>query len=147
MRLFSTLALALSAVMAQQTAHYGPPLKTFVEIATDAGLTSLLGAIKAANLTDTVVGLKGVTLFASTNAAFDAIKDTAAKLTPAELKDILLIHLTNGVLESASIKTSKVHSFNPNEPLLIVADKHHHRERVQGYQGRCAILSGDYPRH
>ena len=117
MRFFSMLALAFSAVMAQT-----PPLKTLAEVATDAGLTSLLSAIAAANLTDTVVGLQNVTLFAPTNAAFDAIKDATAKLTPEQLKDVLLIHLTNGVFESTGLKTTDVPSLNPKETLKIVVE-------------------------
>ena len=120
MRFFSILALALSAVMAQD--HSTPPLKTFAEIATDAGLTSLLSAVNTANLTNTVVGLKDVTLFAPTNQAFDAIKDITAKLTPDQLKDVLLIHLTNGVFESTSLKTSEVPSLNPKQTLKIVVE-------------------------
>ena len=119
MRLFSTLVLAISAVLASP---YVPP-KTFLEIATNSGLNILVGAIKAADLEPVVNGLKGVTLFAPTNAAFEAIKDTAAKLTPTQLKDILLIHLTSGVFESKILKTTKVPSLNPKETLKVVVEK------------------------
>lgn len=122
MRLFQTLALAVTAVLSQSTMNHPAPAKTFVQIATDAGLTSLLGAVTAANLTDAVGSLQNVTLFAPTNAAFDAIKDTASKLTPEQLKDVLLIHLTTGVFPSTSLKTTNVPSLNPKEQLQIVVE-------------------------
>ncbi|CAD7702001.1 unnamed protein product [Ostreobium quekettii] len=43
-----------------------------VEAATDAGLTTLLAALEAADLVDTVVGATDLTVFAPTNDAFDA---------------------------------------------------------------------------
>lgn len=74
-----------------------------VGAATAAGLTELLGAVgAAANIDDdtTVAGALGalspITVFAPTNAAFEAIADTVAGLTTEQVRDVLLYHVVGG---------------------------------------------------
>ncbi len=66
--------------------------------ATAAGLTSLAEALTTADLVATVDGLVDVTVFAPTNAAFEAIADTAAGLSPEELASILTYHVVQGTV-------------------------------------------------
>jgi uncharacterized surface protein with fasciclin (FAS1) repeats len=58
-----------------------------------AGLTSLYGALKAAKLVDTVDGLGNVTIFAPSNAAFQAIGSGLGSLSTADLTSILTYHV------------------------------------------------------
>lgn len=74
-----------------------------VGAATAAGLTELLGAVGAAADIDadtTVAAALGtlspITVFAPTNAAFEAIADTVAGLSAEEVRDILLYHVVGG---------------------------------------------------
>jgi transforming growth factor-beta-induced protein len=56
------------------------------------GLSSLAGALKKANLA-TVNGLSDLTIFAPTNAAFQAIGATAESLSSTDLAGILEYHV------------------------------------------------------
>jgi transforming growth factor-beta-induced protein len=71
-----------------------------VGAATAAGFTQLLGAVTAAapiNETTTVLGALSTqapyTVFAPTNAAFEAIAGITSTLTPAQLRQVLLFHV------------------------------------------------------
>ncbi|KAG9290821.1 hypothetical protein G9A89_010970 [Geosiphon pyriformis] len=92
-----------------------PPSK----VAQDNGLSELVNALKIANLTTTVDGLKGVTIFAPTNEAFkDAKADT---LNSTQLAGILKIHVINRILYSTDLKEGDVFQSlgDKNETLKI----------------------------
>ncbi|KAJ3232275.1 Stabilin-2 [Chytriomyces hyalinus] len=79
------------------------PPANVVEVAKAAKLTSLLGALTAAGLAETVAGLKDVTILAPTDEAFAAIASVAATLTPEQLKSVLLLHVLPGTIYSTDI--------------------------------------------
>jgi transforming growth factor-beta-induced protein len=71
----------------------------------NSNFSSLVGALQAAD-GDLVNVLKGVgpfTVFAPTNAAFAAISDVTATLTPAELANILTYHVVSGNVTSSML--------------------------------------------
>ena len=76
-------------------------------VAKAAGLTSLLDALAKVGLTDTVVGLKNVTIFAPTNQAFSDVNAFAAKnnltLTDNLLKTILTSHILPSLVPASAI--------------------------------------------
>lgn len=113
--------LALAAALAGGTASLayaadpmvgGAPMmasKTIVENASQAkNLTTLVAAVKAAGLVETLSGPGPFTVFAPTNAAFDKLpKGTVEKLTQpdmkADLTKILTYHVVAGKIDAAEI--------------------------------------------
>ena len=57
-----------------------------------AGLSGLAGALTSAKLVDTVDSLSDVTIFAPSNAAFEAIGSALPNLSAPELANILEYH-------------------------------------------------------
>jgi transforming growth factor-beta-induced protein len=85
-----------------------PATKTIVETAQDAGsFTTLLAAVDAAGLTETLSGEGPFTVFAPTDDAFEALPEgtVAALLEDPEgnLKDILLYHVISGELMAEDV--------------------------------------------
>lgn len=60
-----------------------------------AGLSGVAGALKRAQLADTVDSLKDITVFAPNNSAFQAIGSALPNLTMTQLQDILEYHGTS----------------------------------------------------
>lgn len=87
---------------------------TIVDVASaDPSFTTLVTAIKAAGLVDTLSGQGPFTVFAPTNAAFDKLpKATLTKLLKPEnqatLAKILTYHVIAGAVDSKSIKSGEV---------------------------------------
>ena len=85
------------------------PSKTVVENASAAkNLTTLVAAVKAAGLVDTLSGPGPFTVFAPTNAAFDKLPPgTVEKLTQPDMKatltKILTYHVVAGKVDAAEI--------------------------------------------
>lgn len=82
--------------------------KTVVENASEAkNLTTLVSAVKAADLVETLQGAGPFTVFAPTNEAFDKVKDAAANLMKPENKDdlkkVLTYHVVSGKMDAAAI--------------------------------------------
>ncbi|KAI0490240.1 FAS1 domain-containing protein [Xylaria cf. heliscus] len=65
---------------------------------TNANLTACVGAITAANQTQTLTNLNNATIFAPNNQAFDAIGNIVGNLTPDELGSIIGYHVVNGTV-------------------------------------------------
>ena len=63
-----------------------------------ANLTSLAGALTQANLVDTVDSLQDVTIFAPSNAAFQAIGSALAGASTQALVSVLEYHVINGTV-------------------------------------------------
>ncbi len=90
--------------------------KTIVEIASgNKSFTTLVTALKAADLVDTLAGEGPFTVFAPTNAAFAKIpKATLAKLLKPEnkeqLKKLLTYHVVSGAVKSQMLKSGSVDS-------------------------------------
>lgn len=73
--------------------------------ATKAGFTALVGALQATGL-DTVLGDVNsgpYTVFAPTNAAFNAISTTVASLTLTQTQNVLLYHVVQGEVPAATV--------------------------------------------
>jgi uncharacterized surface protein with fasciclin (FAS1) repeats len=76
-----------------------------------AGLTSLASALTTANLVSTVNGLADVTIFAPSNAAFNAIGSAVGSLSVSQLTSILTYHVVVGtvgystLLSNTTLKT------------------------------------------
>ncbi|WP_207210330.1 fasciclin domain-containing protein [Lichenibacterium ramalinae] len=111
--LASVFALSLvGTALAADPMVGGAPMmasKTIVENASQAkNLTTLVTAVKAAGLVDTLSGPGPFTVFAPTNAAFDKLpKGTVEKLTQpdmkADLTKILTYHVVAGKIDAAEI--------------------------------------------
>lgn len=67
-----------------------------------AGLTSLRGALNTTDLVSTVNTTPNVTIFAPTNAAFQAIGGGLANLTSEQTTDVLTYHVIAGTLGYSS---------------------------------------------
>ena len=118
-RSLRTLALTAALVGGTASLAYaadpmvgGAPMmasKTIVENASQAkNLTTLVAAVKAAGLVDTLSGPGPFTVFAPTNTAFDKLpKGTVEKLTQpdmkADLTKILTYHVVPGKVDAAEI--------------------------------------------
>ncbi len=115
-------SLALAAALAggaASAAHAADPMvggapmmasKTIVENASQAkNLTTLVAAVKAAGLVETLSGPGPFTVFAPTNAAFEKLpKATVEKLMQpdmkADLAKILTYHVVAGKIDAAEIE-------------------------------------------
>ncbi|MBA3678253.1 MAG: fasciclin domain-containing protein [Sphingosinicella sp.] len=102
------------------------PSKTIVENASQsADHTTLVSAVKAAGLVETLSGPGPFTVFAPTNAAFDKLPDgTVQSLVKPEAKkmltDILTYHVVSGNMDSAGLKAA-IQSGNGKAELMTVA--------------------------
>ncbi|KAH8687423.1 FAS1 domain-containing protein [Tricladium varicosporioides] len=74
--------------------------------AIDSQLTALAGALKKTNLLTAVDSLRDVTIFAPSNAAFQAIGSAANTLTEQQLAAILEYHIINGTVGYSSLLTT-----------------------------------------
>jgi transforming growth factor-beta-induced protein len=79
-----------------------PPVKISAA-AKLGGLTALIDALNATGLVDTVDGLSGVTVFAPTNAAFEAISSVVKTLSKDQIAAILKLHIVPSTLYSTDI--------------------------------------------
>jgi transforming growth factor-beta-induced protein len=111
MRLSLIASLLTLATGLQAAALHGPGMddpKSASATAQAAGLTGLVSALTAAGLVATVDGLKDVTIFAPTNAAFDAIASTAKGLSKEALGNVLKYHVVPTTAFSKDLKDGQV---------------------------------------
>ncbi|KAJ9130734.1 Fasciclin-like arabinogalactan protein-like protein 7 [Coniochaeta hoffmannii] len=88
-----------------------------------SNLTALAGALTAADLVDTVSSLQDVTIFAPTNAAFDAIGAAVANLTTEQLAGILTYHVVQGVVGySTALANGSLTTVNGANVTVTVGD-------------------------
>jgi transforming growth factor-beta-induced protein len=71
--------------------------------ALDSQLTALTGALTQTSLVSAVNSLKDVTIFAPSNAAFQAIGSATSALTTMQLANILEYHIINGTVGYSSL--------------------------------------------
>ncbi len=96
-------------------------VKTIAEIATEAGnFTKLLNALEATNLAETFALPGNYTVFAPTDAAFDALGDM--NLTEDELKSILLFHVVGDTLTRDQLATDDILPTLDGRPLFVHRD-------------------------
>ena len=103
-RFVAVLSLLLTAAVLMAA---GPG--TIVDVAVkDGRFTTLVAALKAANLDKTLTGAGPFTVFAPTDAAFAKVpKSTLAKLgkDKALLKSVLLYHVVSGKVPASTVVT------------------------------------------
>jgi len=104
----AVLVAGCTTVPPEATPTPTPAPKTIIETAQDAGsFTTLLAAVEAAGLTETLSGEGPFTVFAPTDDAFTGLPEgTVAILLQdpqGDLKDILLYHVVSGELMAADV--------------------------------------------
>ncbi len=106
-----------------------PTGKTIVDLASKSkSFTTLVAALKAADLVDTLAGEGPFTVFAPTNAAFAKLpKGTVANLLKPEnkeqLKKILTYHVVPGAVTSKMLKSGQVDSVEGSKITIKVSGK------------------------
>jgi uncharacterized surface protein with fasciclin (FAS1) repeats len=106
-----------------------PAGKTIVDIAAKSkSFTTLVAALKAADLVDTLAGEGPYTVFAPTNAAFAKLpKGTVANLLKPEnkeqLKKILTYHVVSGAVTSKMLKSGEVDSVEGSKITVKISGK------------------------
>jgi uncharacterized surface protein with fasciclin (FAS1) repeats len=105
-----------------------PATKDIVDVAASAGsFNTLVAAVKAAGLVETLKGEGPFTVFAPTDEAFAALPEgTVENLLKPENKDqlvaILTYHVLAGKVMAADVKTMKAKTVNGAESSISVAD-------------------------
>jgi uncharacterized surface protein with fasciclin (FAS1) repeats len=114
-----SLAASGFALAQTQVVVGGAPMMSNMKIPENASkaanLTTLVAAVKAGGLVDTLNGAGPFTVFAPTNAAFDALpKGTVETLVKPENKEkltkILTYHVVSGKLTAADLKADAMKS-------------------------------------
>jgi uncharacterized surface protein with fasciclin (FAS1) repeats len=101
-------ALALALTTAACSDSNEPELQNIVETAEAAGFTTLLAAVEAAGLTETLATGGPFTVFAPTNDAFAEIPEEALNDLLADteaLTEVLLYHVLDGEVPAAEVVT------------------------------------------
>jgi uncharacterized surface protein with fasciclin (FAS1) repeats len=89
----------------------------------ETGLTSAVGAIAAANLTETIDAVADLTIFIPVNQAFDAIGNILANASIETLQTVLTYHaVTGSVLFSGDLSNTTVPSVQGNDLTVTVTD-------------------------
>tara|TARA_B100000787_G_scaffold158047_1_gene135231 strand:+ start:7162 stop:8097 length:936 start_codon:yes stop_codon:yes gene_type:complete len=101
---------------------------TIVDVAINNNLSSLVAAVIKADLADTLSGIGVFTVFAPSNAAFQALLDSNASWNsiddiPVEtLRSVLLFHVLSGTIESTDLSDTYVNTLSTginDEPLSL----------------------------
>ncbi|MES2506588.1 MAG: fasciclin domain-containing protein [Verrucomicrobiota bacterium] len=102
--------------------------KTIVGVAAGAGqFNTLVAAVKAAGLVETLSGEGPFTVFAPTDEAFaklpaGALEDLLKPENKEKLTSILTYHVVSGKVMAADVKSGDVKTVNGKEAALKVAD-------------------------
>ena len=101
---------------------------TIVDVAVNNNLSSLVAAVTKADLADTLSGIGVFTVFAPSNAAFQALLDSNASWNsiddiPLEtLRSVLLFHVLSGTIKSTDLSDTYVNTLSTginDEPLSL----------------------------
>ena len=124
MKLLSTTFFALSVILSPIAAQAEAPTKNVVEIAAgNTDFSTLVAAVKAAGLAETLSGKGPFTVFAPTNAAFAKLPAGTVEglLKPenkAKLAAILTYPVVAGKVMAADVKAGKVKTVNGAEATI-----------------------------
>jgi len=133
---FLTPALAQAAPPAADTSGM-----SIVQIASaDSRFSTLVAAVKAAGLVDTLKGAGPFTVFAPTDAAFAKLGTATINsllANPAQLKSVLLYHVASGKLYSNNIAASPFISMLSGGQALVTVRNN------QGYLNQARFVSTD----
>jgi uncharacterized surface protein with fasciclin (FAS1) repeats len=119
---------APSAPTTTATAADASATQTIVDVAAaNPDFSTLVSAVKAAGLAETLSGAGPFTVFAPTNAAFDKLPaGTVASLLKPEnkqkLADILTYHVVSGKVMAADVTPGKVTTVNGSDFTVAVGD-------------------------
>ena len=129
LRAFALLALLLSfgagGCLADEPATPVVETNTIVDIAVaDPQFSTLVTALTAAELVDTLAGAGPFTVFAPTNAAFDALPEGTLDALLADkdaLTNVLTYHVANGSTDAAGVVgLTSVTMLNGDEAAVVV---------------------------
>jgi uncharacterized surface protein with fasciclin (FAS1) repeats len=126
--LLASLATLTAFALSVSPAQAETPSKTVVEIAAGAeDFSTLVAAVKAAGLAETLSGKGPFTIFAPTNEAFAKLPaGTVESLLKPENKEklvaILTYHVVAGKVMAADVKSGKVATVNGKEVTIEVKD-------------------------
>ncbi len=127
MKLLSASLLAISVLLAPVAAladHHLASEKTVVEIAAgNKDFSTLVAAVKAAGLAETLSGTGPFTIFAPTNEAFaklpaGTVEELLKPENKAKLAGILTYHVVAGKVLAADVKAGKVKTVNGAEATI-----------------------------
>ncbi|MEO0414287.1 MAG: fasciclin domain-containing protein [Verrucomicrobiota bacterium] len=122
-----TTALFALAAISVQADHHGKK-KDIVDIAAgNEDFSTLVAAVKAAGLVETLKGDGPFTVFAPTNAAFEKLPEgTVEDLLKPENKEklvgILTYHVVGAKVMAADVKAGKVETVNGAKAKIAVGD-------------------------
>ena len=122
------LTLTMAAAGLASAVHAGPsPTKDIVTVAVEAGsFKTLVAAVKAAGLVDTLKGEGPFTVFAPTDAAFaklpaGTVDDLLKPQNKSKLVALLTYHVVPGKVMAADVKTMKAETVNGQSLNIDVA--------------------------
>ncbi len=127
-KLLTLTVIVLAATFSTGSLQAGEKPKNIVEVAAGAeDFSTLVAAVKAAGLVETLSGDGPFTVFAPTNAAFAKLPEgTVASLLKPENKEklvaILTYHVIPGKVMAADVKTMKAKTVNGAEASITVGD-------------------------
>ena len=123
------------------------PTQTLVENASGAStLTTLVSAVQAAELAATLSGPGPFTVFAPTNAAFDAVPRSALEslmmpANKAQLQGVLTFHVVPGRLSAADLRDGQRLTTVNGEVLMVT--KANGRVMVGNAKGMATVTQAD----
>lgn len=126
--LVSLAAFVLTTPFAAAQEGHGKPAATIVQVATEAGqFQTLVAAVKAAGLADTLSGKGPFTVFAPTDEAFaklgkDAIADLLKPENKKKLVAVLTYHVAGAELPAAKVTTAKSIATLQGQALTVAVD-------------------------
>lgn len=127
-KLLTTAAITVFAMLGVQAEEKDMSDKTIVEIASGMNnFTTLVAAVKAADLVDTLSGEGPFTVFAPTNEAFEKLPEgTVEDLLKPENKEklakILTFHVVPGKIMAADVKTMEADTAAGEKAEVVVED-------------------------
>ncbi len=137
-RILTSLAVATAMLVSVATTQANDKAdKNIVQIASQAGqFNTLVAAVKAAGLANTLQGEGPFTVFAPTDAAFAKLPaGTIDELLKPGNKDkltaILTYHVVPGSVKSSAVKTMKAKTVNGKQVQLKVSDKGVHVDNAK----------------
>ena len=123
-----TALLAIAAPFRAISAESASSQKDIVAVAASAGcFNTLVAAVRAAGLVETLQGAGPFTVFAPTDEAFaklpkGTLEDLLKPENKAKLVAILTYHVVAGKVMAADVKTMKAKTVNGKELEIVVAD-------------------------
>ena len=126
--LLSVIVAAATLVGTPVSQAGNAPEKNIVELAAGAGqFNTLVAAVKAAGLVDTLSGKGPFTVFAPTDEAFAKLPEgTVASLLKPENREklvaVLTYHVVPGKVPASAVKTMKAKTVNGQKVSLKVSD-------------------------